>query len=91
VPKALVLITTEPYSANEVLQELKACADVKECFMVNGAYDVVAKVEGDTFNSLVDLINLRIKRLFQVKETLSMMMVDSEETAREQENGVIVL
>ena len=91
LPKALVLINTDPYSAKEVLQELKACENVKECFMVNGAYDVVARVEGDTFDSLVDVINRRIKRLFQVKETLSMMIMDSEETAREQENGVIVV
>lgn len=91
MPKALVLINTDPYSAEEVLQELKACEDVKECFMVNGAYDVVAKIEGETFDSLVDVINRRIKRLFQVQETLSMMIVDSEGKARGQENGVIIV
>jgi DNA-binding Lrp family transcriptional regulator len=91
VPKALVLINTDPYSAREVLQELKACEDVKECFLVNGAYDVVAKIEGETFDSLVDVINRRVKRLFQVKETLSMMIVDSEGKSRGQENGVIIV
>jgi DNA-binding Lrp family transcriptional regulator len=91
MPEALVLISTDPYSANEVLQELKACEYVTECFLVNGAYDVIAKVEGDTFNSLVDVINRRIKRLFQVQETLSMMILGSQEKARVQENGAIVV
>jgi DNA-binding Lrp family transcriptional regulator len=90
VPKALVLIDTDLYSAKEVLQELKACEDVQECFMVSGAYDIVAKVEGETFDALVDIINRRIRRLFQVQETLSMIIINSEEPAREQEDGAIV-
>jgi DNA-binding Lrp family transcriptional regulator len=91
VPKALVLIDTDLYSAKEVLQELRACEEVQECFIVRGVYNVVAKVEGETFDALVDIINRRIRCLFQVQETLSMIIVESEETAREQENGVIVL
>ena len=90
MPKALVLIDTDLYSAKEVLQELEACEDVQECFMVSGAYDIVAKVEGETFDALVDIINRRIRRLFQVQETLSMIIINSEEPAREQEDGVIV-
>jgi len=89
MPKALVLIDTDSYSAKEVLQELRACEEVQECFMVTGAYDVVAKIEGETFDQLVDVINRRIKRMFQVQETLSMIIVESQRN--EQENGVIVV
>lgn len=91
MPKALVLIDTDLYSAEEVLQELRACEEVQECFMVTGVYDIVAKVEGETFDQLVDIINRRIKRLFQVQETLSMIIVESDNTAQEQENGVLVV
>jgi DNA-binding Lrp family transcriptional regulator len=91
MPKALVLIDTNPYSAEEVLQELRACEDVQECFIVTGTYNVVAKVEGKTFDQLVDVINRRIKSLFQVKETLSMIIIEHEKTAQEQENGAIVV
>jgi len=80
MPKALVLIDTDSYSAEEVFQNLKACEDVKECFMVTGVYDVVARVEGETLDQLVDVINRRIESLFQVKETLSMIIVEPEKT-----------
>lgn len=91
MPKALVLIDTNVYSAKEVLQELKACKEVKEAFMVSGVYDIVAKVEGETINDLVDIINRRVRRLFQVRETLSMLIIEPKKSMQEQENGVIVV
>jgi DNA-binding Lrp family transcriptional regulator len=90
MPKALVLIDTDSYSAEEVLQELRACEEVQECSMVTGNYDVVAKVEGKTLDQLVDIINRRIEHLFQVKETLSMIIIEPK-TAPEQENETIVV
>jgi DNA-binding Lrp family transcriptional regulator len=90
MPRALVLIDTDSYSAEEVLQELRACDEVQECFMVTGNYDVVAKVEGKTLDQLVDIINRRIEHLFQVKETLSMIIIEPE-TDQEQENEAIVV
>ena len=91
MPKALVLIDTDPYSAEEVLRELRACKEVKEAFMVTGVYDVVAKVEAATFDDLVGIIDRYIKRLFQVQEMLSMLIVESEEIGKEQENGAILV
>jgi DNA-binding Lrp family transcriptional regulator len=90
MPKALVLIDTDPYSAEEVFQKLRACENVKECFMVTGVYDVVARVEGETLDQLVDVINRRIESLFQVKETLSMIIVEPK-TFQRQENGTIIV
>ena len=89
MPKALVLIDTNGFSPQEVLQEIRACNEVQECFMVSGTYDIVAKVQGETFNKLVEVISNRIKRLFQVQETLSMIIVESKRTW--QENGVIIV
>lgn len=89
MPKALVLIDTNAFSAKEVLQELRACDKVQECFMVTGAYDIVAKVEGETFNQLVEVINSHIKRLFQVQETLSMIIDESKKTEKENEFIVV--
>jgi len=89
MPKALVLIDTDAFSAKEVFQELKACDEVKECHMVTGDYDIAAEVEGDTFNNLVDIINSRIERMFQVQETLSMIIVESKKN--KQENAALVV
>ncbi len=92
MPKALVLIDTNVYSAKEVLQELKACKEVKEVCMVSGVYDIVAKVEGETFEDLIEFVNRRIRRLFQVQETLSMLIVEPRKpVVQEQENGVLLV
>ena len=91
MPTALVLIDTDQYSAEEVLQELRACKEVTEVFMVTGIYDVVAKVEAATFDELVGIIDRDIKRLFQVQEMLSMMIVESKKIGQEQENRTILV
>ena len=91
MPKALLCIKTNLYSAKEVLQQLEACEEVQEALMVTGVYDIIAKVEGETFDDLVDIINRRIRSLTQVREILSMLMIESEKSAQEQENGVIVV
>jgi DNA-binding Lrp family transcriptional regulator len=91
MPKALVLIDTDLYSAEEVLQELMMCKEVTEVFMITGVYDVVAKVEAATFEELVGIINLKIKRLFQVQEMLSMMIVEGKTIGEEQVNGAILV
>ena len=89
MPKALVLIDTNAFSAKEVFQELKACHEVKECHMVTGDYDIAAEVEGETFNHLVNIINSRIERMFQVQETLSMIIVKSKK--KEHKNEALVV
>lgn len=91
MPKALVLIDTDVYSAEEVLQELRACDEVIEAFQVTGIYDVVAKIEAKTFDHLVNILNRRIRGLFQVQETLSMIIVDSKKPAEEREEELILV
>jgi DNA-binding Lrp family transcriptional regulator len=90
VPKALVLIDTDVYSAEEVLQKLRACEEVIEAFQVTDIYDVVGKIEAKTFDHLVDILNRRIRGLFQVQETLSMTIVD-EKPAKERKKELILV
>ncbi len=78
MPKALVCINTNLNSAEEVAQELRACEEVKEVFLVHGVYDVVAKVEGETLDDVVSVINRRIRSLNKVQTTLSLMLLEPE-------------
>ena len=76
MPEALVCINTSINSAEEVLQELRACPEVQEAFKVTGIYDIVARVKGENFEDLVSIVNNRIKRLIQVQTILSMLIVE---------------
>ena len=48
MPIAFVLINVEAGSENEVIQELKTIANVRDVYFVYGVYDLVAKIEAET-------------------------------------------
>ena len=88
MPEALVCINTDINSAEDVFQELKACREVQEAFRVHGVYDIVARVKGENFEDLVNIVNTRIKQLSQVQTILSMLIIESEKPIQ---NGELVL
>ncbi len=88
MPEALVCINTDINSAEDVFQELKACREVQEAFRVHGVYDIVARVKGENFEDLVNIVNTRIKQLSQVQTILSMLIIESQKPIR---NGELVL
>jgi len=88
MPEALVCINPDINSAEEVFEELKACREVQEAFRVHGVYDIVARVKGENFEDLVNIVNRRIKRLSQVQTILSMLIIESEKPVR---NGELIL
>jgi DNA-binding Lrp family transcriptional regulator len=88
MPEALVCINTDINSAEDVFQELKACREVQEAFRVHGVYDIVARVKGENFEDLVNIVNTRIKQLTQVQTILSMLIIESQKPIR---NGELVL
>ena len=88
MPEALVCINTDINSAEEVFQELRACREVQEAFRVHGVYDIVARVKGENFEDLVNIVNTRIKQLSQVQTILSMLIIESEKPIR---NGELLL
>ena len=88
MPEALVCINTDINSAEDVFQELKACPEVQEAFRVHGVYDIVARVKGENFEDLVNIVNTRIKQLSQVQTILSMLIIESEKPIQ---NGELVL
>jgi len=78
VAKAFVLVNAEVGSEDEVIGELRKISNVKESYVVYGAYDIVAKVEADSMNKLKDIVNGKIRRLDKVRSTLTMIVVEEK-------------
>ncbi len=76
MPEALVCVNTNLNATEEVFAELKACPEIREVFKVQGIYDIIARVRGENFEDLVNIVNKRIKRLNQVQTILSMMIIE---------------
>ena len=83
MPKALVCINTSFFAAEEVLAELKACAEVEEAFRVHGVYDIVAKIHGETTESLLDAATRYMKNLKGVQTAHTMLIIEPEKSTYE--------
>ena len=75
LPEAFVLISSEVGQEHQVISELQAVPEVKECYMVFGVYDIIARVEAESMQHLKDVIGHRIRQLDTVRTTLTMIVV----------------
>jgi len=76
LPKAFVLINTETGFMDEVLKELSKIKGVKEAYSVYGVYDIIAKVEAETMEGLKDIVTWRIRKISNVRTTLTMIVIE---------------
>jgi len=73
---AYVLINTEMGAEDDVGRELLGIKEVKEIHGVYGVYDLVVSVEADTMERLKEVIGSEIRRLENVRSTLTMIVVE---------------
>ena len=71
---AFVLINIE--TGSKVLSDLKKIDGVQEAFAVYGVYDIVARINADSMVKLKELITWRIRRLENIKSTLTMIVME---------------
>jgi len=76
---AYVLINCDLGCEKAIIDELKLLANVKETHGVFGAYDILAKVESDSVESLRDTITWKIRKLNRVRSTLTLMVTEKNE------------
>ena len=73
MPMAYVLLNVELGSEDEVLNELKKVGEVTEAYRVYGVYDTLVKVCADTTEKLKEVVTFKIRRIPNVKSTLTMI------------------
>ncbi len=76
MPVAFVLINTETEFMEDVLKALRDVEGVKEAYSVYGVYDIVAKVEADSMDKLKDMVTWKIRRLQNIRSTLTMIVIE---------------
>ena len=75
---AFVSINTKIGSESDVLKELKDVEGVVEASGVYGVYDIMAKVKADSIDKLKEIITWHVRRLDNVKATLTMIVVEEK-------------
>ena len=73
---AFVLINTEMGSEGSVSSLLREFEEVKEVHGVYGVYDLVVRVEAESMQELKDVISTKIRRLENIRSTLTMIVIE---------------
>jgi DNA-binding Lrp family transcriptional regulator len=76
MPTAFVLINSELGKEEELLKVIRSMENVKEAHFVYGVYDFIVKVEAESMEKLKDVISLKIRRLPDVRSTLTMTVTE---------------
>jgi len=71
---AFVLINAE--MGSDLAQELRSIAEVKELYGIYGVYDYVVRLEASNMEQLKEAITNKIRRMKNVRSTLTMMVID---------------
>ncbi len=77
--QAYVFINTETESYTSALEDLKRIEGVQEVYPSHGAYDLIARVSGESLETLRELVFRRIRNIENVKSTLTLMVIPPQD------------
>jgi len=75
---AYVLVNCELGSEESIIQQLKNVDGIIEVHGTFGAYDILAKVESTTVEALRESITWKIRKIDQIRSTLTLMCVEGQ-------------
>ena len=73
--EAYILVKCNLGAEESVIVELKQLEQVKEVHGTFGAYDIIAKVEADSADKLREAITLKIRKMDNIRSTLTLTVV----------------
>jgi len=75
---AFVLINVELDSEIGIQKKLVTLEGVTEVYQVYGVYDLIVKVTADSMDKLKEIITYHIRKVDNVKSTLTMIIMEEE-------------
>ena len=76
---AFILINSEIAAEEDVLRELRKIEQVKEAYVVYGVYDIIVRVEAKDMEELRSIVTQRIRRIDDVRTTLTMVVAEGSQ------------
>ncbi len=73
--QAFVFITAEPDSSKSAIEELKKVDGIVELYPLGGAYDIIAKVSGESLEHLREVVFKQMRNLGSITSILTLMVV----------------
>lgn len=76
MPTAIVLVNTDVGAETSLKEKIGSFPEVKEVYLVYGAYDIVAMIESGRMEELRDIVIRRIRRLQGVTSTSTLIVME---------------
>ena len=73
---AYILISSELGKEDELVEKLRAVHEVREAHMTYGVYDIIAKVEAENQQVLKDAVFTKIRKMDEIRTTLTMIVIE---------------
>ncbi len=64
------------------MNELLKIEGVSEAYIVYGVYDIVVKIKAPTTEALKEIISSKIRKISNVRSTLTMIVVEGKEITK---------
>jgi DNA-binding Lrp family transcriptional regulator len=76
MPIAFVLINSELGKEENIIKELRNFEEIMEVHFIYGVYDIIVKVKAESAEKLKELIAYKIRRLSDIRSTLTLTVVE---------------
>jgi len=76
---AFVLVSCEAGAEKAVIDELKTFDAVKDTIGTFGAFDILVKLETDSYQKLRDTITQKIRKMNKAGTTITLMVIQEQE------------
>ena len=74
-----VLLNCDLGAEEYILEELQQVDEIKNAYVTFGAYDILAKVEADLVEKLRETITWKIRKIANIRSTLTLMGIQGQE------------
>jgi DNA-binding Lrp family transcriptional regulator len=69
---AYILISCDPEDTEEIVLALRNIKEISEAKMVEGPYDIIAKLEANDSEKVKEIISTQLKKIIKIKHTLTL-------------------
>jgi DNA-binding Lrp family transcriptional regulator len=76
MPRAYVLFSVGSGSEDQVRKDVQKTEGVEEVFVSYGVYDLVVKIKADSMKLLKELVTHRLRRITNVRSTLTLILLE---------------
>jgi DNA-binding Lrp family transcriptional regulator len=74
---AYILISCDPEDTEEIVLALRNIKEISEAKMVEGPYDIIAKLEANDSEKVKEIISTQLRKIIKIKHTLTLTSIQN--------------